>query len=140
MTIALLFSLGTCIAQMQSVCVNFASTKRLFILLAEAIINVHNVGLCARCAIFLLKNKQTPFFCRLVKEFTFLKRDPIQFKKLLLMCIVLESESIGGYVTTPRSIHGCAKCGAWLFVHKVLFKLQEHVMTTKTEKITLLLC
>ena len=35
----------------------FASTKRLFNLLAEAIINVRNVGLCARCAIFLLKNK-----------------------------------------------------------------------------------
>ena len=28
-------------------------------------------------------------------------------------------ESIGGYVTTPRSIYGCGKCGAWLFVHKV---------------------
>ena len=30
-------------------------------------------------------------------------------------------ESIGGYVTTPRSIYGCGKCGAWLFVHKVPF-------------------
>ena len=28
-------------------------------------------------------------------------------------------ESIGGYVTTPRSIFGCGECGAWLFVHKV---------------------
>ena len=44
-------------------------------------------------------------------------------------------ESIGGYVTTPRSIYGCGKCGAWLFVHKVPFKLQEHVKTTKTDKI-----
>ena len=43
-------------------------------------------------------------------------------------------ESIGGYVTTPRSIYGCRKCGAWLFVHKVPFKLQEHVKTTKTDK------
>ena len=43
-------------------------------------------------------------------------------------------ESIGGYVTTPRSIFGCGKCGAWLFVHKVPFKLQEHVKTTKTDK------
>ena len=41
---------------------------------------------------------------------------------------------IGGYVTTPRSIYGCGKCGAWLFVHKVPFKLQEHVKTTKTDK------
>ena len=43
-------------------------------------------------------------------------------------------ESIGGYVTTPRSIYGCGKCGAWLFVHKVPFMLQEHVKTTQTDK------
>ena len=43
-------------------------------------------------------------------------------------------ESISGYVTTSRSIYGCGKCGAWLFVHKVPFNLQEHVKTTKTDK------
>ena len=43
-------------------------------------------------------------------------------------------ESVGGYVTTPRSIYGCGKCGAWLFVHKAPFALQEHVKTTKTDK------
>ena len=43
-------------------------------------------------------------------------------------------EFIGGHVTTPRSIYGCGKCGAWLFVHKVPFKLQQHVKTTKTDK------
>ena len=43
-------------------------------------------------------------------------------------------ESIVGYVTTARSIYGCGKCGAWLFVHKVSFKLQKHVKTTKTDK------
>ena len=43
-------------------------------------------------------------------------------------------KSIGGYVTTPRSIYGCDKCGAWLLVHKVPFTLQEHVKTTKTDK------
>ena len=43
-------------------------------------------------------------------------------------------ESIGGYVTIPRSNFGCGKCGAWLFVHKVPFTLQEHVKTTKTDK------
>ena len=43
-------------------------------------------------------------------------------------------ESIGGYVTTPRSIHGCGKCGAWLFVHNVPFMLQENVKTTQTDK------
>ena len=43
-------------------------------------------------------------------------------------------KSFGGYVTTPTSIYGCDNCGAWLFVHKVPFKLQEHVKTTKTDK------
>ena len=43
-------------------------------------------------------------------------------------------ESIGGYVTTPRSIYCCGKRGAWLFLHKVPFTLQEHVKTTKTYK------
>ena len=43
-------------------------------------------------------------------------------------------ETIGGYVITPRSIYGCGKCGAWLFVHKVPFLLQEHVKTTKKDK------
>ena len=43
-------------------------------------------------------------------------------------------ESICGYVTTPRSIYGCGKCGGWLFVHKIPFTLQEHVQTTITDK------
>ena len=43
-------------------------------------------------------------------------------------------ESLGGYVTTPRSIYGCGKCGTLLFFHKVPFTLQEHVKTTKTDR------
>ena len=43
-------------------------------------------------------------------------------------------ESIGRYVKTPRSIFACGMCGAWLFVHKVPFMLQEHVKTTKTDE------
>ena len=43
-------------------------------------------------------------------------------------------KSIGGYVTTPRSIYGCNNCGAWLFAHKAPFTLQEHVKTTQTDK------
>ena len=42
-------------------------------------------------------------------------------------------KSIGGYVTTPRSIYGCDNCGAWLFVYKVPFKLQEYVKTKKKQ-------
>ena len=43
-------------------------------------------------------------------------------------------KSIGGFVTTPRSIYGCDIFADWLFVHKVLFTLQEHVKTTKADK------
>ena len=43
-------------------------------------------------------------------------------------------ESLGGYVTTPRPICASGKCGAWLFVHKVPFMLQQQVRTTKTNK------
>ena len=32
-------------------------------------------------------------------------------------------EALGGYVTTPRSIYACGKCGAKLFVHEVPFML-----------------
>ena len=43
-------------------------------------------------------------------------------------------ESLGGYVTTLRPIYASGKYGAWLFVHKVPFMLQEHIKTTKTDK------
>ena len=41
------------------------------------------------------------------------------------------------FVTTPRSLYGCGKCGAWLFGHKlpVPFTLREHVKTTKPDKL-----
>ena len=91
MTIALLFSLGTCNVQMQSVRVNFSCTKRPFNLSAKAIIKVRYARLCARCKIFFLKIKKIPFSCRLAKEFTFVKRVQNQFKLLLEMSIVLAS-------------------------------------------------
>ena len=74
MTKVLLLSLGMCIVQIQSVWVNFACTKRLFNLLAEAMINARNARLCAKCARFLFKIKQITFSCRLVLGFKFLKR------------------------------------------------------------------
>ena len=57
LTIALLISLGTCFVRIQSARENFACAKRLFNLLAEAIINVRNARLSARCAKFLWKFK-----------------------------------------------------------------------------------
>ena len=88
MTIALLFSLGTCIVQIKSVWVHFVCTKRLFNLSAEAITNAHSAHLCARCGIFLLQIKQNAFSCRFVKGFTFLKRFQNQLKMSLETCIV----------------------------------------------------
>ena len=90
-TIALIFSLGTCFVQIQSVRVNFARTKTLFNLWAEAINNVRYARLCARCAIFFFKIKQSPSTYRLVKGFTFLKKIQSQIKMLLELCIVLAS-------------------------------------------------
>ena len=52
---------------------------------------------CPQCgSVFQVRNipfeeQINSFSCRLVKEFTFLKRDQSQLKKFLEMCIVLES-------------------------------------------------
>ena len=116
--------------------------KGLFNLSAEAIINARNAHLCVRCGLFFLKIKQIPFSCRLVKGLAFLKRIQNSFTMSLEMlycpceyCLNREKcKSIGGYVTTPRSIYGCDTCGAWLFAQKVHFTLQEQVKTTKTDK------
>ena len=97
MTIALLFSLGTCILQIQNVRVNFACTKRLFNLLAEAIINARNARLCVRCAILLLKVKIF-FSCSFFKWFTFSIRVQKQFNILIEMSIVLAT-----FVPTGRN-------------------------------------
>ena len=57
------------------------------------------------------------------------------------MCIVLVNtvsaekyETLGANVTTPRAVYGCGNCGAWLFVHRVPFMLNEHLKRTKTDK------
>ena len=122
-----------------------ATQKRLINLSAGKIINVRNARLCAKCAIFLLRIKRILFCCHLVKGLTFLN----SLKSIQDVigdvycpgeyCLNRKNcESIGGYVTTPRSIYGCGMCGASLFVHKVPFMLQEHVNTTKKDKIRVL--
>ena len=90
-TKALIFSLGKCFVQIQRVQVDFACTKRLFILSEKAIINTCNARLCVRCAIFFLKIKEFTFSCRLAKGFTFSKRTQNQSKMLLELSIVLAS-------------------------------------------------
>ena len=141
MTIALLFSLATCIVQVQSVWVNFACRKRLLNLLAKAITYVCNVDLCARSAIFLLTIKRSLFLSLGQGNYIF-EEGPKSVQDVIgdvycpgKYCSNREKcESLGGYITTPRSIYACGKCGAWLFVHKVPFMLQENVKTTKSDK------
>ena len=141
MTKALLFSLQTCIVQIQSVWVDFACTKRLFNLLAEAIINVRNVGLCARCAMFLLKIKQVPFSCRLVKVFLFLREPKISSRcywRFLLSWQVLFQQRewrISWWLRKNSEIHLCLwKVWSLVVCSQSYFLLQEHVKTTKTDK------
>ena len=43
-------------------------------------------------------------------------------------------KSIGGYVTTPRSIYGCDNCGAWLFVQKFLSRYKSTERRQKQTK------
>ena len=99
-------------------------------------------SVCVRCAVFLLKIKQIPFSCRLVKGAYIFEQTPKHIQDVIRdvycpgkYCSNREKcESLNGYVTTPRFIYGCGKCEAWLFVHKLPFMLQEHVKTTKTDK------
>ena len=141
MTIALLISFRTCTFRIQSIRVIFACTKRLFNLSAEAISNARNARLCVRCAIFFLKIKQNLFFVSLSQGVYIFEETAksIQDVNVDVHCPGKycsnrkKCESLDGYVTTPRSIYVCGKRGAWLFVHKIPFMLQEHVKTTKTD-------
>ena len=69
----------------------FCLHKKIFNLSAEAIINVLNARQCVRCAIFLSKIKQAPFYCRLAQGFTLLRKIQNQFRILLELRIVLAS-------------------------------------------------
>ena len=141
LTIAILFSLGTCIVQIQNVRVNIACTKRLFDLPAEAIINARNARLCVRCGIFF-ESQTNYFLLSLVQAVYIFEKIPKSVQDVIghvycpgKYCSNREKcESFDGYVKTPRSNYGCGKCGAWLFFHKVPSMLQELVKTTKTDK------
>ena len=141
MTIALIFSLGTCIVLIQSVWVKFACTKRLLNPLAESNIDVHNVGLCARCEIFFLKIKQIPFSCRLINRFTFLKKTLNQIKMFLEMSlswqVMLQQRGmrISLWLCNNSQIHLClSKMWSLVLCSQSSFYVTKHVETTKTDK------
>ena len=103
---------------------------------------------CPQCASvcqvrnILFENQTNSFFLSFVPGVHIFEESPKSVQDVIgdvycpdKYCLNREKcESVGGYVTTPRSFYGCGKCGAWLFVHKVLFTLQEHVKTSNTNK------
>ena len=90
-TIALLFSLGTCIVQIQSVQVDFAGTRRLFNLLAEANHECAQCGSVCHVRNIPFEDHRNSFFLSLGQGVYFLKRPQREFKMLLEMFIVLTS-------------------------------------------------
>ena len=139
---AVLISLRTCIIRIQNNRLTFACAKRHFNLSADAIFNVHNVRLCTRCAIKLLKVKRNSFIMPFGQGVYILEESLKSIQDVIgnvycprKNCLNREKcESLESYVTTLRSIYGFGKCEAWLFVHKKLFTSQEHVKATKQTK------
>ena len=88
------------------------------------------------------EDQTNPFLLSLVEGVYIFKESPTTVQNVIgdvycpgKYCSNREKcESLGSYVTTPRSIYDCGNCGASLFVHKVPFMLQEHVKATKTDK------
>ena len=141
MTKALLFSLGTCIVQIQCVRVNFACRKRFFAL-------GRSNYQCPQCAsVYQVRSirfaDQTNFFFLSFGHWVYIFEQTLKSIQDVVGDVYSRGkfrfnrekcESFDGYVTTLRSIYVCGECGAWLFVHKLPFMLQEHVKTTKTDK------
>ena len=103
---------------------------------------------CPHCAsvcqvrIFCFEGQRSSFFLSFGQGVYFFEENPKSIQDVIgdvycpgEYCLNRKkSEFPGGYVTTPRFIYGCGKCGSWLFVHKVTFMLQERVKTTKQTK------
>ena len=130
-TIALLISLGTCNVGIQSVRVNFAAQKA-FSISWQKRLSKSTMRVCVPGAQYSFwRSNKFHFLYVWPRGLHFWRKSRI-ISKSFWRCLFCES--LDGYVTTPRSIHGFGKCKAWLFVHKVCFTWQEHVRTTKADK------
>ena len=147
-TIALLFSLWMFIVQKQSVQVDFACTNRLFNLSAEAKrLSRPAMRVCVSDAQYSFLKSKNSFLLSLGRAVYIFEENPKPIQDVTgdvyspgKYCFNSEKcEFVDGYVTTPRSIRGCGKRGAWLFVYEVLFRLQEYVIRQK-QKNTFFLC
>ena len=133
-----LLSLGTCIAQIQSVWVN----KKTFQSLGRSDYQCPQCASVCQVRNIPFEGQINSFFLSLGPGVYIFEERPKSVQVVIgdvfcpgKYCLNREKcQSIGGYVTTPRSIYGSDNGGAWFFVHKVPFKLQEHAKTTKTDK------
>ena len=141
MTIALLFSLGMCIVQKKFLG-KFCLHKNTFQFLGR---NDYQIPQCAslgQVRKIPSEDQTNSFFLSFGHGVYIFKESPISVQAVLgdvyypgkSRFNTEKFESLDGYVITPRSKYGWGKCGAWLFVYKVFFMLQEHVRTTKTDK------
>ena len=141
MTIGLLFSLGTCIVQIQTVC-KLCLHKKTFQSLGRSDYQCQQCGSVCQVRNISFEDQTNSFFLSLGQGVYIFEESPKSVQDVIgdfycpgKYCSNREKcESLGGYVTTPRSIYACGKCGAWLIVDKFPFVLQEHVKTTKTNK------
>ena len=90
---------------------------------------------CPQCASvcqvrnFPFEDQTNSFFLSLDKRAYIFEETPKSIQDVVVDVYCLgkycsnreKCESLDGYVTTPRSIYCCGKCGACLFVHKVPF-------------------
>ena len=147
MTIALLVSLGTCNVQKQNVRLNFAC-KKTFESLGRSDYQCPQFGSVCQVRNVPFEDQTKSFFLSLGQRVYIFEESPKSIQDVIgdaycpgKFCFNREKcESFDGYVTTPRSFCGFGKCGAWLFLHKFLFMLQEHVETTKNRQNMTSLC
>ena len=142
MTIAPIFSLGTCIVQIQNVLGKLCLHIKIFQSLGRSNYQCPHCGSVCRVRNIPFEDQTNSSFLSLGQGVYIFEESPNSVQDVIgdvfcpgKYCSSREKcESLGGYVTTPRSIYACGKCGAWPFVHKGPFMLQEHVKTTKTDK------
>ena len=148
MTIALLFSLGTCIVQNTKCSGRLCLHKKTFQSLGRSDYQCPQCASVCQVRNIPFEDQRKSFFLSLGQGVYIFEENSKSVQDVIgdaycpgKYCSNREKcESLGGYVTTPRSIYGCGKCGAWLFVQKISFLLQEQVKTKKNIQNTLFLC
>ena len=127
MTIALLFSLGTCIVQNTKCSGKFCLHEETFQSLGRSDYQCPQCASVCQVRNIPFEDQRKSFFLSLGQGVYIFEENSKSVQDVIgdaycpgKYCLNREKcESIGGYLTTPRSVCGCGKCGAWLFVHNV---------------------